>query len=263
MWRLKAAYIGITRPQVSAGLIAMLVAVSGGYTSLSQIVTPVQATDVPVIQPMEPRVEGITISAPIDCAKVACLALTFDDGPKADVTPRVLDILERYNAKATFFLIGVHVSGNEEIVRRIHRSGHEIGNHTWSHRDLSGLSPQEVEEDIALAQNAITAAGVPAPRLLRPPYGGFSAMVRSHVPMTVVGWNIDPEDWKAKKPEKIVEHVLANARAGGIVDLHDIYSITADALDPLLASLSQTYHLVTVSELLNLPPGQPGVFYGR
>ena len=263
MWRLTAVYTRLVRPHLVNGLVTVMIVAAGGYASLPQILAPVQAADVPVIQPMEPKVQGITISAPIDCAKVACLALTFDDGPKADVTPRVLDALERYNAKATFFLIGVHVPGNEAIVRRIHQSGHELGNHTWGHRDLSKLSPQEVEDEIAYAQQAIAAAGVPAPRLLRPPYGAFNTVVRSHASMTVVAWNVDPEDWKAKKPEKIVEHVLANAKPGAIVDLHDVYDVTAEALDPLLAALTQSYHLVTVSELLNLPPGQPGIFYGR
>lgn len=263
MWRLAAVWYRVARPQAAAALMAMSVAVWGGYASLADIVTPVQAADVPVIQPIEPKVESIAIAAPLDCAKVACLALTFDDGPKADATPRVLDILDRYSVRATFFLIGQHIPGNEALVRRIHASGHEIGNHTWSHRKLSELSPQEVQDDIARAQNAIVAAGAPAPTLFRPPYGAVDSMVLGHVPMTVVAWNIDPEDWKAKKPEKIIEHILAHAKPGAIVDLHDIYGITADALEPLIISLQQTYHLVTVSQLLNLPPGQPGIFYGR
>ena len=91
----------------------------------------------------------------------------------------------------------------------------------------------------------------------------FDSKIRSHVPMTVVSWNVDPEDWKAKKPEQIVEHVLAHAKPGAIVDLHDIYPITADAIDPLVAELKKNYQLVTVSELLDLPAGQPGIFYGR
>ena len=266
MWRLSAVYEKFARPQLMVCAAAILI-VAANYLVTPEIIRPAQASPVPVIQPIEPKVQSITVTepmpAPIDCAKVACIALTFDDGPKAEVTPRVLDILDKYNAKATFFLVGLHVQGNEELVRRIHKSGHEIGNHTWSHRRLSELSPQEVEDDIARAQNVITATGVPAPHLLRPPYGDFSAMVRSHVPMSVVSWNIDPEDWKAKKPQKIIDHVLAHARSGSIVDLHDIYPITADALEPIIASLQQTYHLVTVSELLNLPPGQPGIFYGR
>ena len=88
-------------------------------------------------------------------------------------------------------------------------------------------------------------------------------MIRSHVAMSVVSWNIDPEDWDAKQPEKIIEHVLTHAKPGAIVDLHDIYALTADALDPILTDLEQKYHQVTVSDLLDLPPGQPGIFYRR
>lgn len=263
MWRILSVDKGVVRPQLIVAGLSMALALAAGYMVAPGVIRPTQAATVPVIQPVEPRVQSVTITPPVDCAKVACLALTFDDGPQPVITPQVLDILDRHNAKATFFLIGLHVPGNEQIVRRIHQSGHEIGNHTWSHRKLSDLSPQEVEDDIAHAQNVITAAGVPAPSLFRPPYGAVDQMVRSHVPMTVVAWNIDPEDWKAKKPEQIIEHVLTHAKPGGIVDLHDIYQLTADSLDPMLTSLEQTYRLVTVSELLNLPPGQPGIFYGR
>lgn len=269
MWRLSVLYAKLARPQLTAGLVTVLVAGLGGYSSIPQILRPAQAVDTPIIQPVKiqaaeaPEVQSLATSAAIDCSQVACLALTFDDGPDPEVTPRVLDILARHGTKATFFLIGLHVPGNEALVKRIHESGHEIGNHTWSHRQLSGLSPQEVEDDIARAQAAITAAGAPTPHLFRPPYGAFDSMVRSHVPMTLVSWNIDPEDWKAKKPEKIVEHVLAHAKPGAIVDLHDIYPITADALESIIVNLQPYYHLVTVSELLNLPPGQPGIFYGR
>lgn len=262
MWKLEVVYNRVARSQIAVGLMVILV-IAAGYNVTPKIIRPAQVTAVPVIQPVEAHVESAAVKAFVDCSNVACLALTFDDGPNSEVTPRVLDVLDRHNAKATFFLIGSHVPGNEEIVRRMHQSGHEIGNHTWSHRNLAKMSPQEIEDDVAAAQNIITAVGVPAPRLFRAPYGAVDPMVRSHVSMTVVSWSIDPEDWKAKNPEQIIEHVLANAKPGGIVDLHDIYHVTADSLDPMLIALEQNYHLVTVSELLNLPPGQPGIFYGR
>lgn len=264
MGRLRDIYNKLARPQTAAGLVAVLF-VAAGYTAVPKIVRPTQAASAPVIKPIVQKVEGaaIAVDVPVDCAKVACMALTFDDGPNPEITPRILDILDQHNAKATFFLIGLHVPDNAAIVQRMHQAGHEIGNHTWSHRDLSTLTPQEVEDDIAAAQNAIVAAGAPAPHLFRPPYGAVDSMVRSHVAMSVVSWNIDPEDWKAKKPEQIIDHVLSHAKPGAIVDLHDIYANTADALDPILTNLEPYYHLVTVSQLLDLPPGQPGIFYGR
>jgi len=175
----------------------------------------------------------------------------------------VLDMLDAHGAKATFFVVGQEVPGNEPLLRRMHADGHEIGNHTWSHRKINELSPQELQDDVARTQQAITAAGVPAPRLFRPPYGLFNPMIRSHVQMTVVSWNVDPEDWRARKPERIIEHVLAHAKPGAIIVMHDSQQMTADALDPILATLKQQYRLVTVSDLLDLPPGQPGIFYGR
>ncbi len=266
MGRLRVIRSKIARPQTAAGLVAILF-IAAGYMAVPKIVRPTtKAASAPVIQPIEqrvPDVQGAAVIAPVDCSKVPCMALTFDDGPNPEVTPQVLDILQRHNAKATFFLIGLHVPGNEALLRRMHQEGHEIGNHTWSHTDLTKLSPGGVEDEIMQTQTAIAAAGVPLPRLMRPPYGGTDAMVRSHIPLTVVLWNIDPEDWKAKKPEKIIEHVLSHARPGGVVDLHDIRGVTAEALDPILTGLEQSYHLVTVSQLLDLSPGQQGVFYGR
>lgn len=268
MWRLTAGLLVLLRPGVAAGLVTIVVVIVGGVTSLPQIVRPAQAAGVPVIQAVPAPVEAASLavvapSPSVDCAREACLALTFDDGPSAVHTPRVLDLLDAHDAKATFFVVGQQVPGNEQLLRRMHADGHEIGNHTWGHRKINELSPQELQDDVARTQQVITAAGVPAPRLFRPPYGLFNPMIRSHVQMTVVSWNVDPEDWRARKPEKIVENVVTYAKPGAIIVLHDTEELTADALDPMLATLKQQYRLVTVSELLDLPPGQPGIFYGR
>jgi peptidoglycan/xylan/chitin deacetylase (PgdA/CDA1 family) len=266
MWRVVAAVLK-GWPQVTAGVVVIVVAVVGGYGSLPQLVRPVELVDVPVIA----AVESETVAPPVvlskrsvDCARVSCLALTFDDGPSAKYTSQVLDILERHQAHATFFLVGQEVAGNEALLRRMYDGGHEIGNHTWNHRKINELTPQQLQDDVARTQQAIVAAGVPAPRLFRPPYGLFNATIRSHVSLTIISWNIDPEDWKARKSEKITEHVLAHARPGAIVVMHDTERLTAQALEPLLTALKdRQYHLVTVSDLLDLSPGQPGIFYGR
>lgn len=266
MWRLSELYVRLARPQVAAGLMAVLVAGTAGVPALPEIIRPAATADLPVIKPaviQAAEVQSATVDESVDCSKVACLALTFDDGPHEKYTPRILDILDKYNAEATFFIIGSHIPGKEYVVREIHRRGHEIGNHTWSHSKLSDLTPREVEADIARAQAKITATGVPTPRLFRAPYGAFSPMVRSHVPMTVVAWNIDPEDWKADDQDQIIDHVLAHAKPGAIVDLHDTYDVTADALPKLITELQKKYRLVTVSDMLDLPPGQPGIFYSR
>ncbi|HET8670761.1 MAG TPA: polysaccharide deacetylase family protein [Candidatus Saccharimonadales bacterium] len=192
-----------------------------------------------------------------------CLALTFDDGPNDRVTPQVLDILARNQVKATFFLVGKNIAGREPLVRRMYQEGHEIGNHSWSHTDFTKLTPEEVDLQLRLSQAAIADAGVPAPRIFRPPYGAVNPMVQSHVGMTIVRWNIDPEDWHKGDPAEIQMQVFRDARPGGVILMHDIDQATADALDPILQTLKSQYQFVTVSQLLHLSPGDQGQYFGR
>lgn len=198
-----------------------------------------------------------------DCNAKPCLALTFDDGPHEIVTTQVLDILKRHNIKATFFVVGSRVAGREALLQREYREGHEIGNHSWSHPDLTKLSPVDAEKQITDTQRAIAAAGVPAPQLLRPPYGAIDNMVASRTKLTVVRWNIDPEDWNHKSPAKIQENVMAHAKPGAIILLHDIDLATVVALEPVIVALQSHYQFVTVSQMLDLSPGDQGQYFGR
>ena len=260
----------ITRPQLWVGFVVLLLLSLGSSASMGsaqlrtlrrsphtalfpRLVASAHAPGVP-----PPAVPGIP-----DCAQQACLALTFDDGPSAQFTPQILDILERHHARATFFVVGSHVPGNEALIQRMFRDRDEIGNHSWSHADFTTLSPAQMEQQIAQTQAAVIAAGVPAPTLFRPPYGAVNPVVRSHVPLTMALWNIDPEDWKARSAQEVIAHVTATAKPGGIIEMHDIHAHTVEALDPLLIGLEQRYQLVTMSELLNLPAGQRGSYYGR
>lgn len=199
----------------------------------------------------------------VDCTKVPCLALTFDDGPHPQQTTRLLDILDREKAHATFFLVGSRVPGQEVLVRRMFYAGHEIGNHSWNHADMTKLSPTDILNQVNQTQAAIAAANVPAPKLFRPPYGAVNATVRSTVPMTLALWNDDPLDWKGEDPAKLSESIIAYARPGGVIDLHDIYPVTVDAMDIAIPVLKTKYHLVTFSEMTNVQPGQRGEYFGR
>jgi len=203
------------------------------------------------------------LPSPPDCNARPCIALTFDDGPSAEVTPQVLDILARQHVNATFFVVGIHVPGKEALLQREYRQGNEIGNHTWSHPDLSKLSPEDVENQLQMTQHVIADAGVPAPRLLRPPYGSVNQMVAAHNNLTVVRWNVDPNDWLLKDPAKIDQQVMAQVRPGAIIIMHDIYPTTAAALEPLIIALKQQYQFVTASQLLNLSPGDQGQYFSR
>lgn len=240
------------------GLVVLLggLIVFGGYLlwpGQQQVVTA----------PSETK-KRVGVSSFVDCSAAKCLALTFDDGPDPAITPQVLDILKRHNARATFFVMGRHVPGNEALLRRIHAEGHEIGNHSWNHPYFTRISLEQVRSEIASTQVAITKTGVPAPRLFRPPYGDINAAVASQIPLTVVRWNIDPEDWHPKKKDHMLEHLAAYARPGGVVVMHDTEITTAQRLDALLAQLEgQQYAFVTASEALGITPGQRGIFFGR
>lgn len=199
----------------------------------------------------------------VDCSAVPCISLTFDDGPSPDVTPRILDILAHEQVKATFFVVGCNIAGHESILRRAYADGHEIGNHSWDHPDLTMLAPDQVEDQLRATQRAVAASGVPVPRLVRPPYGSINEVVAAHNHLAVVRWNVDPEDWKSQDPALITEMLLAQVRPGSIILLHDIHPATAAAVEAVLPVLKQKYHLVTVSQLLNLTPRDQGQYFAR
>ncbi len=201
--------------------------------------------------------------APVNCALSPCIALTFDDGPNANTTSQILGILEKEHVPASFFVVGSRVPGNGALLQRMYADGDEIGNHSWSHPDLTTLKPDLIRKQVTMAQAEIESTGVPAPTLFRPPYGAVNKAVLENVPLTVMLWNEDPQDWSTSDPQKVQQAVLSSAKPGGVVDMHDIYQSTADALDPLIQKLkSQHYQFVTVSQLLGLKPGQQGTFYG-
>lgn len=198
-----------------------------------------------------------------DCAKVACIALTFDDGPNPLTTPQVLAVLERQHVPATFFVVGSRVAGSEELLRRMYADGDEIGNHSWSHPDLTKLPAGQIKQQVAETQDAISRAGVPVPTLFRPPYGAVNQTVRDNVSLTFAFWNEDPKDWAANSAQQVLAASEASAQAGGVVDMHDIYHVTADALGPLIDNLkARGFNFVTMSQLMGEPPAD-GQFFGR
>ena len=187
------------------------------------------------------------------------LAMTFDDGPSAEYTPRLLDLLKARHLKATFFLIGQNVQAHPELVRRIIAEGHEIGNHTWDHPQLSKLSDERTTEEIEKTQDAIRAACGITPVLLRPPYGALNKPQHIWIPqrfkLNVIYWSVDTLDWKRPGAATITQRVLAGARPGAIILQHDIHGQTIDAMAAALDGLiAKGYHLVTVSQLIAMEP---------
>jgi peptidoglycan-N-acetylglucosamine deacetylase len=241
-------------------------AVAGGHSFIQPAIVHAEAPP-KIVLPDSGAIEAYTSmepAGPVDCRSVSCVALTFDDGPNPITTTKVLDALDEANAPATFFVLGMQVPGNEVILKRMQLSGHEIGNHSWDHKDFTKLTPEQMRQQVDSTQAAIVAADVPAPTLFRPPYGSVNATVEQIVGMGVLLWNEDPHDWAAHTPEEVVAAVVGSAKPGAIIDLHDIYNLTANALPQIITDLrARGYKLVTVSELLDLRPESRGLYYGH
>ena len=195
------------------------------------------------------------------------IALTFDDGPTGS-TEDILDTLERYGARATFFVLGSMIESNEGIVRRAHESGNEIFGHSWSHSRLTGLSYDQVSSDITRTHEAITNIIGEAPRFFRPPYGVSNETVRrasGNLGFTMINWDVDPSDWATTDPNVIYDSIMEVVTPGTVMVLHDSRPSTASAMERVIPSLIERgYKLVTLSELfyhLGVVP-EPGTVYG-
>jgi len=189
------------------------------------------------------------------------IALTFDDGPNPDTTPDILRVLAKYNAKATFFLIGRRVVKYPDLVARIRREGHEIGNHTFNHPRLHLLNKEQVYKEYADTSDAIKKITGWAPELCRPPGGEANPMVvnvAGALGMRSVAWSINVGDYDANDADLVQARVTKMASSGDIVLLHDKVYATIICLDDMLASLQrQGYSFVTVSDLMeNCPESQ-------
>jgi peptidoglycan/xylan/chitin deacetylase (PgdA/CDA1 family) len=190
----------------------------------------------------------------------ARLALTFDDGPDPEWTPRVLDVLAAAGVRATFFVIGERAARAAGVVRRIAGEGHEVANHSWSHRNLWFCGPAATREQVGRGHDTIAELTGVAPRHFRPPWGMVNAATFAAVRAAgerVVFWSIQPEGQRPAPAEHQVTYVLGRARAGAIVDLHDAEGTPraperlVQALPRMLGGLRERgYALTTVSELL-------------
>jgi peptidoglycan/xylan/chitin deacetylase (PgdA/CDA1 family) len=186
---------------------------------------------------------------PPDCAQIRCVALTFDDGPDEE-TGRLLDVLAARRVPATFFVIGRQVREHPALVRRMAGEGHEIGNHTYSHRRLTGLPAPDVHGELRRTAEAIGEATGSVPRLVRPPFGTVSEEVAAEVEAPIILWSVDPRDWRIRDSRVISQRVVADVRPGSIVVLHDVYRTTVDAVPAIIDLLKgEGYTFVTVSEL--------------
>jgi peptidoglycan-N-acetylglucosamine deacetylase len=154
------------------------------------------------------------------------LALTFDDGPNPSITPRFLDLLDRYHARATFFLIGRYARECPALVREIAGRGHVIGNHTQTHPNLFWLGPAQIREELRRCQEAIVDASVAAPEWFRPPFGLRNpalAGAARELDLRVVMWTLLPGDWRAKSDEWLIQRIEPIADHAKNANLHSAF----------------------------------------
>jgi len=185
------------------------------------------------------------------------VAMTFDDGPSATLTPKLLDLLAAHHIKATFFVIGENVAEHPEIVARAAREGHEIGNHSWSHPNFAKMSQENVRSQMQRTDDAIKSATGKRPTLLRPPYGSITdrekRWIHAEFGYDIILWDVDPLDWKRPGPAVVRNRILKETRPGSIVLSHDIHPGTIQAMPSTLDELeAKGFKFVTVSELIDM-----------
>jgi peptidoglycan-N-acetylglucosamine deacetylase len=198
------------------------------------------------------------------------IAMTFDDGPSATLTPKLLDLLAAHHIKATFFVIGENVAEHPEIVARAAREGHEIGNHSWSHPNLAKMSAESVRSQLQRTDDAIKSATGNHPTLMRPPYGSVTERekrwIHDEFGYRIILWDVDPYDWKRPGSVVVRNRILKETQPGSIVLSHDIHPGTIEAMPSTFDALeAKGFKFVTVSELIRMtvpkashPSSQPG-----
>lgn len=190
------------------------------------------------------------IEVPIAPGKV--VALTFDDGPDPKVTRQILDVLKKHDAKATFFMLGSRVEYYPEVAKEVQMAGHELGNHTWNHADLTKLNTDRIGREINNTSAIIEKVTGQKPEAFRPPYGAVNKQIRNLTEIPVVLWDVDTLDWKYRDPDKLLQIIQQKTKDGSTILMHDIHQSTADGLDSVLTYLeNEGYTFVTVGELNN------------
>jgi peptidoglycan/xylan/chitin deacetylase (PgdA/CDA1 family) len=225
----------------------------------AQDTKPVVPAEKPSPAPVRPKASPTPTEPPITFNSVHVdgpfIALTFDDGPNATLTPKLLDLLAARHLKATFFVVGQNAADHPEILKRAVREGHEIANHSWSHPNLGKMSDEAVRRELQKTEDAIVAAIGKKPTLMRPPYGSITARqkkwIHDEFGYRIILWDVDPLDWKRPGPSVVTARILKETKAGSIVLSHDIHPPTIEAMPATFDQLMKKgFKSVTVTELL-------------
>lgn len=179
------------------------------------------------------------------------IAITFDDGPSSRYTGRLLDGLKERSVKASFFLIGENAEENPVLVERIYKEGHLIGNHTYSHVQMTHLSEEAAVREIEKTDQVISAITGEHVAYMRPPFGAWQRELEVRMEVLPVLWSVDPLDWTTENVDEIVSKVVTEVEEGDIILLHDCYASSVEAALRIVDILQKEgYEFVTVDRLL-------------
>ena len=180
------------------------------------------------------------------------IAFTFDDGPSKN-TGKLLDALDKYNARVTFFVVGNRVASYSDTLKRAYMMGNQIGTHSYSHASLVKLSDAEVKSEISKANAAVKKVTGADPDIIRPPYGKTDARVKKLCGAPSIIWNVDTLDWKTRNKDKVYNAIIKSAHDGAVVLMHDLYETSVDGAIAAMDKLSKEgYAFVTINEMAQL-----------
>lgn len=179
------------------------------------------------------------------------VALTFDDGPHSVYTKILLEGLKERGVKATFFLVGKNIPGNEELVRQMKEDGHLIGNHTYDHVKIKGMKAEEACSQLVRTSELVKSITGEDTEYVRPPFGEWDTSLECGIAMFPVLWNIDPLDWTTENTDQVVRKVVSGAGEDDIILLHDIFDSSVKAALRIVDELqAKGYEFVTVDKLI-------------
>ena len=210
---------------------------------------------------------GIPVSFNSCAANGPYLAMTFDDGPHASQTPRLLDMLRSWGITATFFLIGRNAAAHPGIVRRIVAEGHEVANHSWSHPKLGPMPDGAVRDELRRTHDAIVNACGVRPLVFRPPYGSITPAQKEWIAAEfgypTIMWSVYPNDWKDRNSSLVSSRIVSRSGPGSIVLAHDIHATTVSAMPSTLPPLARRgLRFVSVTQLITLAANRGSVAAG-
>lgn len=228
-------------------------------TPTNAVVTPSPTADSPSPDPStapeptksQPKTGIVTLSTgtKVDLSK-PMLALTFDDGPNSKVTNKILDCLKENDSHATFFMVGDRMESRSDTVKRVYNEGHQIGNHTYSHKNLKKLSASGIQEEIDKMSDIMYSIVGDRPTIVRPTYGAVNDNVKKYVEYPLILWNVDTMDWDSRNADKVYNEIMNGASDGAIILMHDLYETTGEAAVRAIPKLrDKGYQLLTISEM--------------